>query len=123
MNISFNGADLSIGSVEELGSFLDWLDRIAQFEFWIRADHGPSMCMLRNGEDGWLMYLQFHGDGSFVTQGDRRRKGTCTYELANGQIDEYPLSWCIDLKQCYEAIAYFFANNGARWDVVAWQVG
>lgn len=81
------------------------------------------MCMLRNGERGWLMYLHICGDGGLVTKGDQGEQGTYTYKLSNGQIDEYPLSWCINLEQCYKAIAHFFVNNGARYDAVTWQVG
>lgn len=123
MKITFNGSNLWIGSVEELNNALDCLDREAQFEFWIRAEAGPSMCMLRNGERGWLMYLHICGDGGLVTKGDQGEQGTYTYKLSNGQIDEYPLSWCINLEQCYKAIAHFFVNNGARYDAVTWQVG
>ena len=71
MKITFNGTDLSIGSVEELDSSLDRLDREARFEFWIWTEAGPSMCMLRNGEHGWLMYLHFDGDSGLVTKGDQ----------------------------------------------------
>ena len=77
MRTLFNGTELSIGSIEELGSFLDRLDRETQFEFWIEAEEGPSMCMLRNGEHGWLMYLHFYGDSGLVTKGDQTKQGTC----------------------------------------------
>jgi len=44
-----------------------------------------------------------------------------SYTLANGEITELPLAWCIDLEQCYKAVAYFFVNDGARYDFVCWQ--
>ena len=81
------------------------------------------MVMLRNAEHAWLMYLRFDGDSGFVTKGDQTQHGACTYRLSNGQVDEYPLSWCVNLEQCYKAIAYFFVNNGARYDFVDWWVG
>ena len=121
MKFTLNGADVRIDSVEDLGEFLDRLDREIQFEFWISAENGPSMCMLRDREHGWLMYLQFDGDSGLVTKGDQNRQGTCTYVLSNGQADEYPLSWCIDLEQCYKAIGYFFVNDGARYEIAVWQ--
>ena len=122
IEITLNGADKKINSTEELGELLDRLDQEPQFEFWISAERGPSMCMLRNREHGYLMYLHFNGDSGLVTKGDQGRPGTCSYELSNGQIDELPLSWCIDLEQCFRAIAYFFVNDGARYDIVTWQV-
>jgi len=38
--------------------------------------------------------------------------------MSNGQVDVYPLSWCIDVKQCYKAVAYFCVNEGAKPDGV-----
>jgi hypothetical protein len=123
MQITFNGQDQSIGSIEELGQALDRFDLASSFELWIATDNGPSMVMLRNQDQAWLMYLRFNGDSGFVTKGDPGRQGLGTFRRSNGQIDEYPLSWCIELEQCYMAIAYFFVNDGARYDHVDWQVG
>jgi hypothetical protein len=123
MNIRFNGTDLWISSVEALSGILDGYIHEPQFELWISMpDEGAALSMLRNGDQAWLMYLSFHGDRGVVTKGDQSKQGTYTYTLSNGQIDEYPLSWCIDLKQCYEAFAYFFVNDGARYDGVEWQI-
>lgn len=123
MNIRFNGTDLWINSVEALSSVLDGYSSEPQFELWISMpDEGPTLSMLRNGDHAWLMYLSFHGDSGVVTKGDESKQGSCTYTLSNSQIDEYPLSWCIDLKQCYKAFEYFFVNGGARDDRIGWQV-
>src|SRR5215475_7936569 len=104
MQIRFNGEDQPIASIEELGLALDRFDLTPLFELWIATGEGPSMLMLRNADHAWLMYLRYEGDSGFVTQGDQTRSGFCKYELSNGQIDEYPLSWCIELEQCYKAI-------------------
>jgi hypothetical protein len=77
--------------------------------------------MLRNGANAWLMYLRFNGDSGFVSKGDATKTGDESYTLSNGQVDKYPLSWCIDLEQCYKAIAYFFVNEGAQPVFIAWQ--
>lgn len=61
------------------------------------------------------------GDDGSVTKDQEDAVGTVAYARANGQIDEVPLSWCIHLEQCYKAIAYFFVNDGARYDFVSWQ--
>jgi len=121
MKITLDGIDTLIGSTDELWIFLDRIDGQARFELWISTEGGPSLAMLRNGEHGWLMYLRFNGDSGLVTKGDQGRQGTSAYKLSNGQVDEYPLSWCIDLGQCYEAIAHFFVNDGARYDALTWQ--
>lgn len=81
---------------------------------------GPAMTLLRSGSDAWLMYLREPGDSGFRTNGDDTRQGNASYRLSNGQLDEYPLAWCIDIEQCYQAIAYFCVNEGAKPKWVAW---
>jgi hypothetical protein len=118
--ITFNDQAESIASIEEFGIALDRFNCSPKFELWLSVEGGPSICMLRNGEHAWLMYLRFEGDSGFVSQGELSTQGGASYELANGQVDEYPLAWCIDVKQCYKALAYFFANGGAQTDWVSW---
>ena len=121
VKITFNGESVPIATVEELGASLDRFDKESRFELWASVPNGPSMSMLRNGSYAWLMYLRFNGDAGFVSQGDVAKAGDTSYTLGNGQVDKYPLSWCIDLELCYQAIAYFFVNEGARPAWIAWQ--
>ena len=121
IKVTFNETELSYSGFEEFSLDLDRFDQEQKFELWLSTNDGPSIVMLRNGEQAFLMYLRFNGDSGFVTKGDQDRQGTCANKLGNGQIDQLPLSWCIDLDQCYRAVAYFFVNYGARYDYVAWQ--
>jgi hypothetical protein len=121
MNVTFNGTDVSCASIEELGTALDRFDSALQFELWVSTENGRSIAMFRNGDHAWLMYLRFHGDSGAVTEGNQGTGGSFTYRLANGEVNEIPLSRCVDLEQCYKAIAYFFVNDGARYDFVDWQ--
>jgi hypothetical protein len=121
MNVTFNGTDYSYASMEELGIALDRFDSEPQFELWVSTQSGRSIAMLRNGDHAWLMYLRFQGDSGAVTSGEQSKLGSCEYRLSNGDVNEIPLSWCIELEQCYRAIAYFFVNDGARYDYVTWQ--
>jgi hypothetical protein len=118
--VSFNGRTEYVGSVESLGQALDRYDRVLLFELWVSVPDGPSLCMLRSGSNAWLMYLQHAGDSGFNSVGERRRTGVHKYLLSNGQEDEYPLAWCIELEQCFKAIAYFYVNEGARPEWVQW---
>jgi hypothetical protein len=77
--------------------------------------------MLRNQGSAWLMYLRRKGDSGFNSVGNKEQAGSEKYLLSNGQTDEYPLAWCIDIEQCYKALAYFFVNDGARPDWVVWE--
>lgn len=121
MEVTLNGISQSYEGFEEFASALSRFDLEPLFELWISAPGGQSISMLRNGRKAWLMYLRYEGDSGSVTLGAHRGDGTCVYTLANGQIDVYPLSWCIPIDQCYKAIAHFFRNEGARYDLVAWQ--
>jgi len=118
--ISFNGCDEDIGSIKAFGLALDRYDGHAQFELWLSLAHGPSMCMLRSGEHALLMYLRFPGDPGFVSSGAANAEAPVRYTLSNGQVDEYPESWCVPVEQCFKALAYFFANGGKRPEWIAW---
>lgn len=120
ISIQFNGAGQDIASVEQLGELLDRIDETRQFELWACKPEGPSMCMLRNGDNAWLMYLRHEEDSGFNSIGNVDRDGVASYVLDNGQEDEYPLAWCIDVEQCYKAIAYFCVNNGAQPAWISW---
>jgi len=121
VEISFNGEPQSIASIEDLSLALDRFDEKQQFELWVSVPDGPSMCMLRNGTHAWLMYLRNTGDSGLTSSGDSFQLEVVPYKLCNGQVDEYPLSWCIDIEQCYKAAAYFFINEGAKPDWIQWR--
>ncbi|WP_256081373.1 hypothetical protein [Massilia sp. YIM B04103] len=116
IEIFFNGSTVSITSLEQLKEALNGFDAVPEFELWISIESGPMMCMLRNAQNAWLMY-QKNEDDSVRSAGKYRGDEVCKFRLANGQVDEYPLSWCIDVEQCYQAITYFYVNRG---DAPAW---
>lgn len=122
VDCSFNGKSLSIGSLEALGSTLDSIHSISEFELWLSAASGQAMCMLRKEKHAWLLYLRHPGDSGMTSQGDVNLSGSETYKLSNGQADEYPLSWCIEVEQCYKAVVYFFVNEGECPNSVAWHL-
>lgn len=107
-------------STEELGCLLDRFDGSPMFELWARAPSGASLCMLRNRDAAWLMYLRHAGDSGFASRSTDERLGSASFLLSNGQRDEFPLSWCIDVEQCYKAQAYFFENAGAKPEWINW---
>jgi len=117
---SFNGRAEDIGSIEALGLAIDRYDDHAEFELWLSVLEGPSLCMLRNGDHAFLMYMRFPGDSGFVSRGGADVGAHVQYKLSTGQIDEYPQSWCVPVEQCFKALAYFFVNGGQRPAWVAW---
>jgi hypothetical protein len=120
IELRLNNRELDVTTVEQLGAALDVADGEELFELLASIPEGPAMTMLRSRSNAWLMYLRQPGDSGFRTNGDDTRQGSASYRLSNGQLDEYPLSWCIDVEQCYKAIAYFCVNEGARPKWVPW---
>ena len=120
IELTLNGRSLDASSLEQLGVQLDLIDEHAQFELWISRPFGPSLCMLRHGENAWLMHLRSPGDSGSRSSGHPQRPGSARYTLSNGQVDDHPLSFCIDVEQCYKAIAYFYVNDGARPAWINW---
>jgi hypothetical protein len=111
---------LTIATVEDLGGAINGFDQENQFEIWVNVQDGPSMCMLRSCNDAILMYLREDGDSGFTSRGNPDQVGNTTYKLSNGQLDDYPESWSIDVEQCYKALSFFFVNSGAKPDWVRW---
>ena len=120
IEVTFNGQTKHCESIEAFSLELDVFDGELAFELWLRVPNGTSMSMLRNGPNAFLMYLRFPGDSGFTSRASPAKPGTASFRLSNGQEDEYPLSWCIDVEQCYKALAYFFVNNGDKPDWVQW---
>ncbi len=120
VTVSFNGTDKEFQSIQALRVALDRFGEHSQFELWISIEDGPSICMLRNEEHAFLMYLRFPGDSGFVSGGESTNKEPIAYTLSNGQVDQYPQSWSVPVEQCFEALVYFFANDGARPQGISW---
>lgn len=118
---NFNGEEQVVKSSEEFSVELDRFDAVEMFELWLFSSNGPSIGMLRSEGNAWLIYLRHEGDNGFTSASTDLRAGVATYKLSNGQLDEYPLSFCIDIEQCYKALAYFFANDGAMPTGINWQ--
>ena len=120
VQINFNNKPQIIATIQDLGEAMDRYDQEDQFEVWANVQDGPSMCMLRSGDDAFLMYLRENGDSGFTSRGNPDQFGNATYRLSNGQLDEYPKSWSIGVEQCYKAISYFFVNDGSKPDWIRW---
>lgn len=115
MVVTFNGRPVSMRSVKELEMALDQFDRTPVFELVCSSEgDGPVLFMLRNSQWAWLLYMTEPGDAGLHSEGDASLSGTTSYILSNGQVDEYPLAWCIPVSDCYKAVTYFYAHEGAR---------
>ena len=119
--VTFNKTEQLMHRIEEFRVALERFDAESAFELWLNVPGGPSVAMLRNEEHAFLMYLRELGDSGFVSSGSKEPDGLVQYVLSNGQVDEHPRSWCIPLEQCYRALAFFFANDGARPEWLTWQ--
>lgn len=125
MELNLHGEARAIDSIVALEQALQQARALAQCELWLTqatdAEQGPALCMLRNGGNAWLMYLSGQDDLSYHSLGDEEADGACSYLLTNGQVDEYPEAWCIDVEQCQRAFLAFFKTGGAQPAVIAWE--
>jgi|SRR6266700_2936453 len=98
------------------------IDRSKCQEVWVNRKDGQAMCALINGELGWLMYLRHEGDAGFSSRNSTYQGSPDVvrgYFLANGQYDEYPLSWALPVKEVRRALVYF-ETEGKPPPWVAW---
>lgn len=125
MALNLHGEARAVDSIVALEQMLQEARTLAQCELWLTlatdAEQGPALCMLRNGGNAWLMYLSGQDDLSFHSLGDDEAEGVCSYLLANGQVDEYPESWCVDVEHCQQAVVAFFTTGGAQPPAIAWE--
>ena len=125
MELNLHGEPRVVDSIPALEQALLQARALAQCELWLTmaedAEQGPALCMLRNGGNAWLMYLSGQDDLSYHSLGDEEAQGDCSYLLSNGQVDEYPEAWCVDVAGCEQAFVAFFKTGGARPDAIAWE--
>ena len=125
MELNLHGEPRVVDSVPALEQTLLDARALAQCELWLtmaaEAEQGPALCLLRNGGNAWLMYLSGQDDLSFHSLGDEEADGVCSYLLSNGQVDEYPEGWCVEVEQCQRAFVAFFKTGGTRPAAIAWE--
>ena len=119
IELTLNDCGLDAATEEAFDASLDIAMAESSFELWASVPDGQAICMLRNGADAWLMYLRWPGDSGFRSVG-AERSGAASYALSNGQVDEYPLSWCVDVQSCFDAFRNFHRHYGARPQCIAW---
>src|SRR3954447_593601 len=92
----FSG-NISVESSEELAVLLNAVKNSAHAALWFywSKEHsaGPSLCVLKNGVNAWLMYLREEGDVGFHALNayyDGSAEAMIAFTLENGQVDEKP---------------------------------
>ena len=100
-----------VQSLDHLRSMIARTAHLSATELWLTSPDGSRMCMLRRDSRALLMFLRPEdSDVGFTTRGDADTTTSqlVTFTLANGQRDEYPLSWTVDAERGHEALEYFF---------------
>lgn len=120
MKLLLNKIENQIETLDELSEWFESIDSTENVEAWIVSTEETSLCMLKNVKDVFLMYLRYPGDVGFVSGSQDVESEMTEFLLANGQTDEYPLSWCIDKEMAYKAMVYFFVNAGDQSPHIAW---
>ena len=120
ITVIFNDEHKEFFSIDELNEALTRFDDEPNFDLWVSIPDGPMINMMRSGPDAFLMYLRFAEDTGITSRPRVPRVGAASFRLANGQVDEFLQSWCIDREQCYKAIAHFCAIEGEMPKCIAW---
>jgi hypothetical protein len=123
MKATLNENTYEINSERDLGAYLDALDSTNYAEAWLNHKKNESICLLKAHNNMFLMYLRYPEDIGFVSKGTAQSQKSLEFRLSNGQVDEYPLSWCIESEWAYKGLAYFYENNGERSPYIEWQEG
>jgi len=121
MKAHLNDKEIEIGSELEFSEYLDQIDSTENVEAWIMSSSESSLCLLKKQDYTFLMYLRFPTDSGFVSDSQSNNSNSVEFIMANGQVDEYPLSWCIDKEWAYKALAYFYVNSGEQSPHIKWQ--
>jgi len=80
----------------------------------LTAPNGSILHALINRQLGFLMYLREIGDAGFSSRNpdyDGPKDATMTFQLSNGQFDEFPAEWCYPLPVVERAIEHFLATG------------
>jgi hypothetical protein len=117
--VTFNGTEELMNEIDEFGAALDRFDAQLIFELWLNAlGVPPCRCF------EIVSMLSSCTSASSATAGlfrlGEEAADMVQYTLSNGQMDEYPRSWCSPLEECYKALAYFFVNDGMRPEWLQW---
>ena len=121
MKASINQKEQKVVSIRDLSDFLDEIDQQGFVEAWLYFDTGSSICLLKNREKVFLMYLKDIEDEGTTSIGDEGLSGLSDFRLSNGQIDQYPNAWCIDSEYALKGLAYFHQNEGIKSEYIQWQ--
>lgn len=120
MEMDLNGQSVAATTPAQVDAALARANTLPAFELWATAPTGATLCMLRNGVHAWLMYIPVEGDAGVRSCGDATRIGSADYVLGNGQVDTYPLSWCVAVEQCFSAVSTFLHSGGDRPEGIVW---
>ena len=122
IKVTLNNEKLNLSAIEEFGRLLDRIEELERFELWLSTENGQVISMLKNKKNAWLMYLRFEGDSGFHSFNEAiNNNSVVEFQLANGQLDEYPKQWCIEIESCYKALTYFWVNSGEKADWIQWK--
>ncbi len=116
MKLIINERECEIETSEELANELARFDGRQYQEIILNAEGRPNISVLLNKNRGWLMYLRDVGDPGFSSRNPEYTgpsDATIRYRLKNGQIDEYPESWALDIDLIKKALFFFLETLGA----------
>lgn len=96
--------------------------RTSPRDLWFEREDGKILTALVNGDRGWLMYRVDEDDAGYSSRDPTYagpEEAVLPYILANGQQDEYPVSWTLPIEEVMRATEYFL-ETGEKAPWVTW---
>lgn len=124
MQLTINDRFYEGESIEGFGQLLNEINGLINAEVWLAAPNGATICLLKSAKNAVLIYLRDEDDNGVHSVGDESKQGKFQLQLPNDDptdpINDYPLSWCIELENAYKVLSYFFVNNGEKSPFIDW---
>jgi len=120
IKFSINNTDFELKTEQSLNEKLTILKKNKFNEIWISGFAKSSLTVLTNSKKAFLMYLRNEDDAGFNSvSSENETDESMDFLLSNGQMDEYPLHFLVDIDLAEKAILKYY-ESGEMWNGIAW---
>ncbi len=122
IKISINDKEFEVKSESELIEYFDDSLKFKFVEIWISGHGEATLATLINSEKkkAFLMFQDLENEEYFNSVELKGNNNlTMDFLLCNGQMDEYPVNWVVDIEKAKESVLEYYAS-GKMWNGIEW---
>lgn len=120
IKFSINNADINIETERYLNKKLNTIRTNKYNELCISGFGTSSLTVLINSKKAFLMYLRNEDDAGFNSMSSiNDTEKTIDFLLSNGQMDQYPLHFLVNIDLAEKAILKYY-KTGEMWQGIDW---